>query len=179
MDPFVGEIRLMAINFPPKGWALCQGQLLAIRQNTALFSLLGTQYGGDGVNTFGLPDLQGRAALGVGQGPGLSNYSQGEQTGTESVTLQLPEMPLHVHPITGTVAVSSNSGTATVPANGYLAAAASPQYSENAGGGQPMADDLVSGQTTTIGNNLPHENRMPFLVLNYCIALQGVFPQRP
>ncbi|GAB3588208.1 tail fiber protein [Hymenobacter daeguensis] len=152
---------------------------MSISQNAALFSLLGTQYGGDGRSTFGLPDLRGRAALGVGQGPGLSTYTQGEQTGTESVTLQGPEMPAHIHAVTGSVAASSAVGTATVPANGYLASAASPQYSENPGGGAAMADDLVSGQTNTVGSSQPHENRMPFLVLNYCIALQGVFPQRP
>jgi microcystin-dependent protein len=179
MDPFVGEIRLMAINFPPRGWALCQGQLLPISQNTALFSLLGTRYGGDGRTNFALPDLRGRTALGVGQGPGTSNYSQGEVTGTESVTLQIPEMPAHMHTVTGTVAANSALGTANTPANGYLAASSSAQYSENPGGGQPMAADLVGGQTALAGSSLPHENRMPFLVLNYCIALQGVFPQRP
>jgi microcystin-dependent protein len=177
MDPFVGEIRLMAINFPPRGWAFCLGQLMPINQNTALFSLLGTTYGGDGRTTFALPDLRGRSALGIGQGPGLSSYVQGVQTGTEAVTLQVAQMPAHIHSVTGTVAANSAIGTATSPANGYLAAAGSPQYSENSGG-QPMADDLVSGQTDTVGGNEPHENRMPYLALNYCIALQGVFPQR-
>ncbi|MBO2010987.1 phage tail protein [Hymenobacter negativus] len=178
MDPFLGEIRLMAINFPPRGWAFCQGQLIPISQNTALFSLLGTQYGGDGRTSFALPDLRGRAALGVGQGPGTSNYTQGEVTGTEGVTLLTTQMPAHMHAVKGTVAANSALGTVSTPVNGYLAAASSAQYSENPGGGQPMAADLVTGQTAATGSGQSHENRMPFLALNYCIALQGVFPQR-
>jgi len=178
MDPFVGEIRLMAINFPPRGWAFCQGQLMPISQNTALFSLLGTTYGGDGRTTFGLPDLRGRTGVGVGQGPGLTNYPLGVKVGAESVTLQTSQLPAHTHAFTSTVPTNSDLGTELTPTGGYLAAATSPQYNENSGG-QPMAADLVTGQSAAAGNGQAHENRMPFLALNYCIALQGVFPQRP
>jgi microcystin-dependent protein len=179
MDPFIGEIRLMPYNFAPQGWAFCQGQLLPIRQYTALFSLLGTQYGGDGKVTFALPDLRGRAALGQGQGPGLSNYSQGEVTGVENITLQQAEMPAHVHTLTATIQVNADAGAGSSPTNTYLAAdATNNQYSENPGSGASMAADLVTGMSTPTGGSQPHNNMMPYLTLNYCIAMEGVFPPR-
>ena len=171
----------MAFTFPPRGWLLCQGQLLAIQSNTALFALLGTQYGGDGRTTFALPDLRGRTHVGVGQGAGLSQYSQGAVTGTESVTLQSTEMPAHTHTVNpATMPVSSAPGSQTSPVNTYFAQAAGTptpmQYGADTGGN--MAADAVSGNSGLTGGGLPHENRMPFLALEYCIATQGVFPQR-
>lgn len=176
MDPFVGEIRLISFPFAPRGWALCDGSLLPISQNTALFALLGTQYGGNGQSTFGLPDLRGRAVVGAGQGAGLTNYVQGASTGTESVTLLSPNLPAHTHALSATVPVSTAAGASSSPASGYFAAVNS-QYGDSAGGGN-MAPALLNGNSAPAGSSQPHENRMPFLVLNYCIALQGIFPQR-
>jgi microcystin-dependent protein len=173
MDPLLGEIRLMALNFPPRGWAFCQGQLMAISQNTALFSLLGTTYGGDGRTTFALPDLRGRT--GMGQNP--ATYPLGTMTGTETVTLAPSAMPAHTHTLSSTVPVSTTAGTATSPAGGFFAQAGA-QYGDSADGGN-MAATLLNGSSTPAGGSQPHENRMPFLVLNYCIALQGDFPIRP
>ena len=176
MDPFVGEIRLIAFTFAPRAWALCDGSLLSIQQNTALFALLGTQYGGDGRTTFGLPDLRGRAVVGAGQSAGLTNYTQGTLTGTESVTLLSTNLPAHTHTLSATVPVSTAAGTSNSPAGNYFAASNS-QYGDSVGGGN-MATALLNGASVPTGSSQPHENRMPFLVLNYCIALQGVFPQR-
>ena len=177
MDPFVGEIRLLPFNFAPRGWAFCQGQLLTIQSNTALFALLGTQYGGNGSTTFGLPNLQGRAIVGIGQGVGLTNYAIGNMVGTESVTLNLAQLPVHNHPSSGvTVPVSTVAGGANSPAGGYFAPANN-QYGDLGGGGN-MAAGLLNGSSAGTGGSIAHENRLPFLVLNYCIATQGVFPQR-
>lgn len=182
MDPFVGEIRLMPYSFAPRGWAFCNGQTLPITQNPALFSLLGTQYGGDGRTTFALPNLQGRTYVGAGQGQGLTNYPQGTATGTESVTLTVQQMPAHTHDL---------SNTATMPVNGVLATQSTPSgnyYAPVSGnpfqyGIDPqangMASDVLNGTASAVGGNQPHENRMPYLVLNYCIALVGIFPPRP
>lgn len=179
MDPFVGEIRLMALNFAPVNWALCQGQVLPIQQNTALFTLLGTTYGGNGTTTFALPDLRGRTYAGIGQGSGLSSYQQGAVLGTETETLLLPQLPAHIHLLTpSTMPVNSGAASQTLVSNNYYAASGQPnQYSLD--GGVQMAPDMLSGTAGTIGNDKGHENRMPFLVLNYCIALRGIFPQRP
>lgn len=182
MDPFLGEIRAVGFNFAPRGWALCQGQLLAISQSTALFSLLGTTYGGDGRSTFALPDLQGRAIVQTGQGPGLSQYVQGEETGTETVTLLSTQLPAHSHTVTGsgassTIATNSITGNSTSPANNYLANAVGNQYGEEAVG--TMAAGSVSGTAGSAGGNLPHNNLMPYLALYYIIALVGIYPQRP
>ncbi|MBH8559026.1 phage tail protein [Hymenobacter negativus] len=171
MDPFVGEIRLLPYSYPPYGWALCNGAILPISQNTALFSLLGTRYGGNGTTTFALPDLRGRAMMGMS-----SNYPQGTVTGTESVTLNNTQLAAHNHTLAATVAVSTDAGTSTTPAGGYFASLGS-QYGDSGGGGN-MAAGLLNGTSSSVGGNQPHENRMPFLTLNYCIALQGVFPQR-
>ncbi|QNH63081.1 phage tail protein [Hymenobacter sediminicola] len=181
MDPFVGEIRLMALNFAPVGWALCQGQILPIQQNTALFSLLGTTYGGNGQNTFGLPDLRGRTYAGVGQGEGLSPYPQGAVLGTETETLLLPQLPMHVHTLApSTMPVNNGTADQQKVSNAYYATPPAGQPAQYAlDGGVNMAADLLSGTAGPAGNGKAHENRMPFLVLNYCIALQGVFPQRP
>ena len=171
----------MAITFAPSGWALCQGQLMAISQNTALFALLGTMYGGDGRVTFGLPDLRGRTPVGMGQGAGLSQYSQGEQTGVENVTLLATEMPAHIHSFAPAMPVNTSVGLSASPAGAYYAQApttATEQYGGSASA-TSMAPDIISGTTSNIGGNLPHENRMPFLTMTYAIALQGIFPPRP
>ena len=175
MDQYVSEIRIFGFNFAPTGWAQCNGQLLPISQNTALFSLLGTTYGGDGKSTFALPDLMGRVPLHVGgsqPGPGLSLYDLGQMSGTETVTLLESEMPQHTHALRAT----SEDGDLRVPGgNRVLAASTSGVAYGPANNLVPLAPGLVS----TAGGSLPHENRMPYLTLNYCIALQGIFPPRP
>ncbi|WP_300680564.1 tail fiber protein [Nocardioides sp.] len=171
-DPFVAEIRPFAFNFPPRGWAFCAGQVLPISQNTALFSLLGTTYGGDGRSSFALPDLQGRAAMAPGQGPGLSLHDLGEVGGTETVTLLASEMPSHTHAL-----VAANaSGDLRAPGSGRALAAPSngALYAPSTSALQPLhASELASA-----GSSTPHNNMQPYLTLNFCIALQGVFPPR-
>jgi len=174
-DPFVAEIRIFGFNFAPQGWAQCDGQILAISQNTALFSLLGTTYGGNGQSTFALPDLQGNAAMQHGQGPGLSLRDLGEIGGEQSVTLIISEMPAHTHtptnakPAGGLPDPTGNmwgtSSAGKVAANFYAPAVGT------AVNMNPLAFGLNGG-------GLPHNNLMPYLVLNFCIALQGVFPSR-
>jgi microcystin-dependent protein len=170
-DPFVSEIRIFGFNFPPKGWAYCDGQLLPISQNTALFALLGTFYGGNGQSTFALPDLQGRAPMPFGQGPGLSPRYQGEESGEPYVTLLESEMPAHPHTMLATNSpadVSSPTPTTAVARSTGKAAYAAP------GPITPLAPTAIA----PAGGSLPHNNLMPYLVLNMCIALQGVFPPR-
>jgi len=185
-NPFVGEIRLFPFNFAPAGWALCAGQLLPISQNTALFSLLGTQYGGDGKSVFALPNLLGRAPISSGQGPGLTNRTQGEIGGEETVQLLATEMPSHSHVLTpgGTLQAASGAGDQRSPSGTVPAAESSgvtatysnavPDSSMKAGG------VTFGGQATAAaaGGDTAHENRQPYLTLNFCIALQGVFPAR-
>ncbi|ADX47151.1 Tail Collar domain protein [Paracidovorax avenae ATCC 19860] len=174
LDPFIGEISIFAGNYPPKGWAFCQGQILSIAQNSALFALLGTTYGGNGVTTFALPDLRGRIPLGPGQGLGSpTNYMQGQVGGQETVTLLSNQMPAHVH--TASVAVSSSQGNSPAPNGRYLAASdqRNDQYTDQG------PDGTLAGVTTNVaGSSMPHENMPPYLCLNFIIALQGVFPSR-
>ncbi|MDQ1713084.1 MAG: hypothetical protein QOE45_2534 [Frankiaceae bacterium] len=161
----------MPYTFAPTGWATCDGQLLPISQNTALFSLLGTFYGGDGKSTFALPNLQGSVPLQPGQGPGLSDYFLGQQSGTETVTLIDSEMPVHPH----NVVVSTKPATGRQPANLYFGTGAGVgMYDTNA---QPTAQMAVQ-MLAPNGGSLPHNNMMPYLTLQYCIAMQGVFPPR-
>jgi microcystin-dependent protein len=171
-DPFVAEIRIFAFNFAPKGWAFCAGQLMPISQNTALFSLLGTTYGGDGKSTFALPDMQGNAPMHPGQGPGLSLYDLGQTGGSDFVTLLESEMPNHSH------ALKAGSDPANVqapiPTVCLTRAAGGSAYSITTTGLQAMAPQILA----PAGGSLPHNNMMPFLTLNFCIALQGVFPPR-
>lgn len=173
-DPFVAEIRMFPFNFAPKGWAFCDGQLMPISQNTALFSLLGTFYGGDGKSTFALPDLQGRAPIHQGQGQGLSDRFLGEESGVESVTLLQTEMPLHTHAAVNCRTALGNSQTPagqTWAGNGLAK-----QYVPAASG----TNDIMHVQALSIsGGSFPHNNRMPYLTVNFCIAMQGVFPPRP
>ncbi|MEQ1822294.1 MAG: tail fiber protein [Fimbriimonadaceae bacterium] len=170
-DPYIGELKLVPYNFAPRGWAFCAGQLLPIAQNTALFSLLGTTYGGNGVSTFGLPDLRGRIVVHPGQGPGLSNYDQGERAGVESVTLTQSQIPAHNH----LVQVNGNPPTqATAP--GAFAA----QTAGTVGNtyGTVTTGNMPSATIATVGGSQPHSNEQPYLTLNYVIALEGVFPPR-
>lgn len=171
-EPFLGEIRTFGFNYAPRGWAQCNGQLLPISQYSALFALLGTQFGGDGVRTFRLPDLQGRVGINQGQGPGLSFRSMGEAGGAESVTLQVSQLPAHTHPAIG----SSAGGDSLTPSGSVWAPDA-------AGGSAPYStgtpDVALAAQAIgPAGSGLPHENVQPYLVLNFCIALEGIFPSR-
>lgn len=167
-DPFVAEIRIFPFNFAPRGWAFCNGQILPISQNTALFSLLGTTYGGNGQSTFALPDMQGNVPLHPGQGPGLSLYDLGQQGGSEFVTLLESELPSHSHAMRAV----EDDGAFFTPVNMYLAAGNS-MYNSNA------ANTTMSFQALTpAGGSLPHNNMQPYLTLSFCIALQGVFPPR-
>ena len=167
-DPFMGELRLLGFNFAPRGWAQCNGQLMSIAQNSALFSLLGTTYGGDGVQTFGLPDLRGRTPLHMGQGPGLTFKSQGEISGTESVTLTPQQMPVHNHLVTA----SSDDATKKNPVGSVPAASGASVYSDTANG--TMQPSMVN----VSGGSQAHNNMQPYLVLNWCIALEGIYPSR-
>ncbi|MCP9763285.1 phage tail protein [Lacihabitans soyangensis] len=169
-DPFVAEIRIFGFNFAPKGWAFCQGQILPLSQNTALFSLLGTTYGGDGKSNFALPNLQGSAPMFWGQGPGLSLHDIGEISGSENITLLQSEMPIHSHQVS-VVADLSNSGGIPGPQS-YLAIANIPTYNSVAN------TSMSPNQLSITGGSLPHNNMQPYLTLNFCIALQGVFPPR-
>jgi microcystin-dependent protein len=173
-NPFVAEIRMFAGNFAPTGWALCNGQLLPISQNTALFSLLGTTYGGDGKSNFALPNLQGSAPLQAGQGPGLSLRDLGEIGGEQNVTLLQTEMPSHSHSAQG-----STGSNQTTPVNNAWASGA------KLGGGNlyvptnaPTNVQMNPFGTSIAGGNQPHNNMMPYLCLTFIIALQGVFPPR-
>ena len=165
-SPFLGEIRAFGFNFAPRGWARCDGQILPIAQNTALFSLLGTQYGGDGQTTFALPDLRGRVPMHQGQGPGLSEKIIGEQAGVEAVTLIASQMPAHAHlqPASSGDQDTNRPGNA-VPARGGV-------YAESPDG------ETFMDPTTQSGGSQPHDNMPPYLVLNYCIALEGIYPSR-
>jgi microcystin-dependent protein len=171
-DPFVAEIRIFAGNFAPRGWAFCNGQLMPISQNTALFSLVGTFYGGDGRSTFGLPNLQGRAPMHHGQGPGLTERVLGESNGSENVTLLISEIPSHTHSLLATTSPASGRD----PTNSPLARSRNGlAYQSNVNQSVvAMAPQAVG----VAGGSLPHNNMQPYLGLNFIIALQGIFPPR-
>ncbi len=172
-DPFVAEIRIFPFNFAPKGWAWCNGQLLPISQNTALFSLLGTTYGGDGKSTFALPDLQGRAPMHPGQGPGLSLHDLGETGGSETVTLLESEMPTHSH----TLNAQNFNASDNVPTNNDMSRTAAGLNAYAPPAQAPLVP--MSGMAVgTAGGDSPHNNMQPYLTFYFCIALQGVFPPR-
>ena len=175
MENFIAQIALFGFSYAPKGWAQCNGQLLSIQQNQALFSLLGTTYGGDGITTFALPDLRGRRAINTGQGPGLSNYTLGQVGGQENVTLVSNQMPTHIHMAFGVAAAgnqdSPQNNTWAKDNNGTMLNYA-PWDSTKAGQMHPSA-------LGNAGGNQPHENRPPYLAANYCIALTGIYPSRP
>jgi microcystin-dependent protein len=173
-DQFVAEIRIFPFNFPPTGWAFCDGQLLPISQNTALFSLLGTTYGGDGKSTFALPDMQGNAPMQPGQGQGLSLRDLGEMSGVESITLLVSEIPVHTHTLRG------NFNTADIndpsPARALARSGTGFLYQSNT---SANLTQMAFQGLPPAGGGLPHNNMQPYLTLNFCIALQGIFPQRP
>jgi microcystin-dependent protein len=166
-ESYIGQIQAFGFNFAPRNWAFCNGQIMSIAQNTALFSLLGTTYGGNGQTTFALPDLRGRASMHYGQGPGLSNYTIGEQAGSETVTLLITEMPGHNHTLSAAsggklnnVPAANNFGGANIYTNASLDSVLDPATIGPAGGSQP------------------HQNMQPYLVLNWCICINGIFPSR-
>jgi microcystin-dependent protein len=170
-DPFVAEIRMFPFNFAPRGWAFCDGQLLPLSQNTALFSLLGTTYGGNGKSNFALPNLQGRAPMHPGQGPGLSLHDLGEEAGVETVTLLESEVPSHTHAQRAAI----DPGDLFAPTNNVLAT------SVGAAMYQPSNALLVNMSDQSLapsGGDQPHNNMQPYLTVNFCIAMQGVFPPR-
>ena len=169
-DPFIAEIRIFPFNFAPRGWAWCDGQLMPISQNTALFSLLGTTYGGNGKSNFALPDLQGRAPMHPGQGPGLSLHDLGETGGSETVTLLESEIPSHSH----NAMVSGRLANENDPAGAYWAGTTVNIYSNAASKLVSMAPEILA----PAGGDQPHNNLQPYLTFYFCIAMQGVFPPR-
>jgi microcystin-dependent protein len=174
MDPFVAEIRIYPFNFAPKGWAFCDGQLLPLSQNTALFSLVGTTYGGDGKSNFALPDMQGNAPMHPGQGPGLSLHDLGETGGSTSVNLLESEIPLHNHNFKASNQQSDvQQPTSTVSLGRTVGA--TPFFT---GSPTPALVQMNFQSLTPAGGSLPHNNMQPYLTLNFCIALQGVYPPR-
>jgi microcystin-dependent protein len=186
-SPFLSEIDLFAFNFAPHGWAQCNGQLLPINQNQALFALLGTTYGGNGITTFALPDLRGRAALGFGQGPGLSSHALGESTGAESITLTVSQLAAHSHTvspsaITATARGRNAPGNQQTPVNAVPAIDAASTVlmyataTPTANAGALTLTGTVSAGA--VGSTQAHENRQPLLALTFCIALQGIFPSQ-
>jgi microcystin-dependent protein len=171
-DPFVAEIRIFPFNFAPRGWAWCDGQLLPLSQNTALFSLLGTTYGGNGQSNFALPDLQGRAAMHPGQGPGLSLHDLGETGGSETVTLLESEIPAHAHAMRG--ATDDGDLKAPAPSRSLARSVGGSAYQSSTAGLQAMAGQALP----PAGGDQPHNNLQPYLTFYFNIALQGVFPPR-
>lgn len=167
-SPYLAEIRMFAGNFAPRGWAFCQGQLLAIAQNTAVFSLLGTTYGGNGTTNFALPDLRGRVPVGQGQGPGLSNVDLGQTGGSETVTLSAAELPAHTH----SVAMPAATGpqTSNRPTGAYQASGNAYSATTNT--------TMAAATSAAAGGGQPHSNLPPYLGMTYIIALQGIYPSR-
>lgn len=175
-QPYLGEIRAFPWDWPVRGWALCQGQQLSIQQNAALFSLLGTTYGGNGVTTFALPDLRSRVSVSMGQMSGGALYTLGEQTGTETVTLNVTQLPQHLH----MWQASTSNGSQAAPGGAYLATIERPPNVGTVPGyAAPSGNPAVLGTPIGLtGGNQPHTNIQPYLCLNYSIALQGIFPSR-
>ncbi|MBI1224272.1 MAG: phage tail protein [Bacteroidetes bacterium] len=172
MEPFIGEIKLFAGNFAPRGWAFCDGQLLPINQWQALFSILGTIYGGDGRTTFAMPDLRGRVAIHRGTGPGLSDYNIGEKGGEETVTLTIPQLPIHSHTLN---ANKYNGDTSDTPGSSLADSKGSDRDYNKSG---TVNTQMSSNSIGNTGSGQAHENRQPYLALNYIIAMQGIYPAR-
>lgn len=169
-EPYIGQIMAFGGTFAPQGWALCDGSLLPISQYDALFSLIGTTYGGDGQTTFALPDLRGRAALHQGQGPGLGSYILGQSGGAEAVTLTVSQLPPHGHPVLG----HSGAGDNAHPAGAVWAASSTNLYTAGAAANAAMEATSIAPS----GGSQPHDNMLPFLTLNFCIALEGIYPSQ-
>lgn len=179
-NPFISMIEAFGFNFAPRGWALCAGQTLPINQNQALFALLGTTFGGNGQTTFNLPDLRGRLALGFGQGAGLSSYNLGAAGGEEAHQLPTSEVPAHAHTLNANNNGQTNGtnipSSTVLMGSGYGIEANNPQ--ENIYSNTAPTVAMAAGAVSSAGGGAPHQNRMPFLTINYCIALQGIFPSR-
>ncbi|MGY4396803.1 microcystin-dependent protein [Sphingomonas sp. UYAg733] len=176
--PFIAEVRIFPYTFAPRGWAACDGQILPISQNTALFSLIGTYYGGNGTSTFALPDLRGRATNGEGQSSGTSSYVIGEQVGTPMVTIGSNEMPAHRHPLNaGTLSPINQAQNVPTPGGTTVMGISNPgnAYSSAVSPPVAMATEAIQG---VVGGNQPHNNYQPYLALMFCIATQGIFPTR-
>lgn len=180
-EPFIGEVKLLAFQFAPKSYMQCNGQILSIASNTALFSLLGTTYGGNGQTTFGLPDLRGRMPIGQGSGPGLPSHSMGEVSGNTSVALITSNIPAHNHPaagITVNMPVSTGGGGSNSPVNTFLATSSSDVYAEAATPNTNYGALTVGGNTGVTGSSYPFSIMNPYLVMNYSIATSGIYPSR-
>ena len=180
MEGYIGEIRMFAGNFAPLDWAFCQGQLLAISQNTALFSLLGTTYGGDGRTNFALPDLRGKVPVGTGSGPGLTTRTLGQKVGAETTTLAVTNLPAHSHPVTVNVSIpaSADEGNAETPENNVMAVAEEGTPYQTASDGTTMAAPTVTATAGNTGGGQSVNNMQPSLGLNYIICLYGIYPSR-
>uniref|UniRef100_UPI003BA92A98 phage tail protein n=1 Tax=Stappia sp. TaxID=1870903 RepID=UPI003BA92A98 len=168
-EPFLAEVRMMGFNFPPRGWAFCDGQILPISQNQSLYSLLGTTYGGDGRTTFALPDLRGRTPIHVGRSDGGAHHSEGQKSGEETHTLSVNEMPQHMH----AADAISGPGTTPIPQNAYLADLPSGYTDPGA-----SLTSLRSNTVTHVGGSQAHQNMQPYLTVSFCIAIEGLFPSR-
>jgi len=173
MEPFIGQLQIFGFNFAPRGWMYCNGQLLSIAQYQALFTLIGTVYGGNGTTNFALPDLRGRAALHMGHGPGLSTYEIGQVSGSETVTLLSTQMPAHNH-----ILLASSIATSDKPSGAVSAPAGTGDGTAVNAYGTQVNAQMAPMAITQAGGNQPHENMQPYLVLNWCIAVEGIFPSR-
>ncbi|WP_035202403.1 phage tail protein [Acidovorax sp. CF316] len=170
-DPNLGEIRMFAGSFAPVGWAVCDGRQMAIANNDALYALVGTTYGGDGITTFNLPDLRGRAPINQGQGPGLTSYSLGTAAGSESVTLMVQQLPSHTHAVE-----AGASGTSATPHSAYIGSSTAAKDFRYASA--TATDNLSTGTLQSSGGSMPHENRSPYLAISFIICIAGIFPSR-
>lgn len=178
MENYIGEIRVFAGNYAPADWAFCNGQLLTISDNEALFQLIGTTYGGDGMNNFAVPSLQSRVAVGQGSGTGLAPYSMGSMAGVESVTLTANQLAVHQHPFAGALNVMIDGSAQNAPTGAFFGDQAGNNYAPGASG-KTLAPNAISGQFTPAGGNQAHANIQPVLALNYIIALTGIYPSQP
>ena len=176
MDNYIGEIRIFAGNYAPQGWFFCNGQLLSISEYETLFMLIGTTYGGDGTQTFALPNLQSRVGVGVGQGPGLSNYGLGQQAGMENVTLLTTQLPAHSHQVQASPKAQTGAPAQDSPAAAYFGTASSGIYGPSSGSGHLASNCFIGGQVGGAGASQPHSNIQPLLATNYIIATEGIFP---
>lgn len=187
MEPLIGQIQPFGFSFAPRGWMFCDGRLLSIAQYSALFALIGTTYGGNGQTTFALPDLRGRVPMNYGSGPGLTPHSLGQRSGTETNTLIMTNLPAHVHTLTnghvnvsirsvnnGDVINETDGGSNVLGTSGLMPDI----YRSNPAGMDTLGGVSISGQTDPSGNNMPVNNMQPFLAVNYCIAVEGIFPSR-
>lgn len=180
-EPFIGEIKILGFNFAPLGYQTCQGQLMSIAENTALFALIGTYYGGDGQSTFALPDLQGRAPVGQGQGAGLPSYLIGEEAGSTSTSISTANLPAHIHPGAGisvNIPVSTGGSDIASPEGAFLCDRGAEVYSSIATSGKNYGASTVSGNTGATGSSMPFDIMNPYLTINYSIAIEGIFPSR-